>query len=229
MRAVRLSFGLLLLAASAQVARAQTVIDFEEYASTSLTFRAGPLLSKGFQFDVFLPASPFNVHTPCLFVGCWGTTGSNDLFAFAGFAGSTGLFSGTASWTKKMSKVGGGSFSISRMDVARRTSGGSGPDLSFQVFGDLIGGGTISQTFFYTNPMGNNVYTSEFFDSRWTGLADIYWSTGCGTFGCGGEVQVDNIDLDGAGLTTTAPEPASILLVGSGLLGVCTAARRRRR
>ena len=215
------------LAATSAPVRAQTKIDFEEFASPIQLGHAGPLISKGFQFtETFDYINYYGIptHSVCTVVGCFGTTGSTG----GNFAGSTGMFGGIPGWNTTMSKLGGGPFSITSIDVAQ--SGGGGNSVYSIIFhGDLIGGGTILQQFNYqTYGLGRPSYTHEVFGAGWTNLADFWWDAGVGQFG-NGQVQVDNINLDQGIGSITAPEPASFLLVASGLLGVGMVARRRRR
>jgi len=109
-------------------------------------------------------------------------------------------------------------FDLSSLDLGPVNTDGSG-SVAVTVTGDIFGGGTESETF-------SGLTTSTTETLNWTSLQDITLSEG----GVGDEFGVDNIIVSASAPTPSAvPEPGTMLLLGTGLLGTLTAAGRRSR
>jgi hypothetical protein len=129
-----------------------------------------------------------------------------------------GMFINHIGATASLTKSGGGTFSIDGISLAHLDAGTFGAQ-DFTFIGNLYGDGTISQTFTIPAQSGPDVFTPYVFDATWTNLASV-------TFAPQEFYQFTNVVLDAT--ATTVPEPASMALLGTGLVGVFGAVRRRR-
>ncbi|HEY0777836.1 MAG TPA: PEP-CTERM sorting domain-containing protein [Gemmatirosa sp.] len=131
------------------------------------------------------------------------------------WTGSPALFLNDPTATEvDFGRVGGGSFSMQSIDFASFY----GADEAITLVGSLAGGGTVMQTFsFLGTASGLQTLTLNGF----AGLTSVR-VTALDSFR-EPIVLFDNIAV------TATPEPATIALVAGGLLGLGTAARRRRR
>jgi len=111
----------------------------------------------------------------------------------------------------EFSLTGGGTFDLLSLDVeAPAGAGASGP---FTVLGSNGASHVLSGGVFGTAPL----------PATFTGLTAF--SVSCS--GC--QATIDNITFDAGRPPVPAPEPASVALLGMGLLGVVFAGRRRNR
>lgn len=142
----------------------------------------------------------------------FGTNGSNGNGTFwcAGdpsYAGSPAMFQNTFNAVTTLTKVGGGPFGITSIDIAALNNDAAGGFVTFT--GNFFGGGTVTQTMSW-NPSGNApTFSTKTFANTWTNLTSVNFTQVQPYF------QFDNIVLkDG---TTVAPEPATVALLAAGL------------
>jgi hypothetical protein len=153
------------------------------------------------------------------------TTGTHAFFTWCADSpnyGGPGMFVNQPGSNVNLTKSDGGTFSIDQIWLAH-LNGGTWGAQAFTFTGNLTGGGVILQTFTIgAQAAGNPVFMPFNFDAGWTNLINVSFSPQNYSY-----YQFTNILLD-AGPATTVPEPASMALLGTGLVGVFAAARRRR-
>lgn len=111
-----------------------------------------------------------------------------------------------------MTRNGGGAFTLNQFDWG----GTFGENATFEVIGQLMGGGTVSQLF---SPDGNSATLQTFvLGGSFNNLVSVTWEH----FGRWNEQNVDNLVVDAAAV----PEPTTLALLGLGLAGLRLTKRR---
>jgi hypothetical protein len=131
------------------------------------------------------------------------------------YAGSAGLHERISNGLITLSRQDGGAFKLTSIDLSTLHPQGGSPAVVF--VGVLSGGGTVTQTFTPT-VFGFHTFV---FNSSFTNLLSVSWHQGSDDFNAH---QFDNIVVG-----SSVPEPATMLLLGSGLVGVAGTLRKRRK
>ena len=139
---------------------------------------------------------------------------------YTGYYAGPALFDAYVGQSPVLTKSGGGTFSIDAIELSHLYEGTWGAQ-SFTFTGNYFGGGTVSQTFIIPYQAGPTVFIPFVFDANWTNLVSVDFASQDYAY-----YQFTNVLLDSSG--TTVPEPASMALLATGLVGVFGAARRRR-
>jgi len=134
----------------------------------------------------------------------------------ASYAGSAGLHERIANGLIILTRVGGSPFTLSSIGLSTLMPGGTSPAVVF--VGVLSGGGTVTQTFTPT-VFGFQTFV---FNSSFTNLLNVSWHQGTDELFAH---QFDNIVV---GSATPTPEPATMVLFGTGVVGMVAQLRRRR-
>lgn len=113
-----------------------------------------------------------------------------------------------------MTPVGGGTFGVSALDAAVYWIGASG---SILLTGQISGGGTVTQTLNVGTPWAsfslvgfNNLTSLTFQDTT-----------------SGGFLVAPGMGIDNINLGTATPEPGTIIMLGSGVIGLAGMLRRK--
>lgn len=130
------------------------------------------------------------------------------------------MFLDSPGTTGSLTKVGGSTFSINSIDLAHVYSGSYGAQ-SYTFTGNVFGGGQVFDTFTIAAQNGTPVFQTFNFSAGFTNLTSVDLASQDPNY-----YQYSNIKLDAV---TATPEPASMMLVATGLLGVFGVARRKQK
>ncbi len=207
LRHLRLTFvaALAMLCLTAHAARA-TTINFNplEQPGTGFIFLGPAYTESGFTFTALPPTNSAGF--------AFAQQGNTD-----SYAGSAGLFNNTIGGLTGLS-AGGAGFSLNSIDLSRFSQTQTG--LATVTFtGNFVGGGSTVQVFTFTQ-FGFQTFT---FNSTFTNLASVDFGPQTSPF-----FQFDNVVVN-ANAPATVPEPATMLLLGTGLAGVGATVHKRRK
>jgi hypothetical protein len=196
------------LVASAGTLRADAIVlNFSDVtAGTLLVF--SPYLSQGFTLTSSSGGFVFN--SPDTGNGSMQTPGNNPFYAGAN------ALAAFAPATITLTQTDGAPFSLLSIDLARNFEFDPAPTVLFT--GTLAGGGTVSQSFTVTTPVGSPAAFQPFDFTGFTGLASVSWDQPDPSLGLN---QFTNITL------SIVPEPSSWVLLGIGASCLMLGARRR--
>lgn len=192
------------LAAGSRVGAGQvTTIDFNALACATgqgNTFGT-PFIASGFSFAAsFMSPTAF---------GTWCSSSAN-------FTGSPSLWLNGVGHTITLSKVGGGSFSLLSIMLARAFSSSGGQFGTSVLFtGTLPNAGQVAQLFSLPGNSGAPAPMQFTFPRSFGNVVQVSWQQG-GAFPLPLPHQFDNVVVN----PTATPEPTTLTLIASGLLGL---------
>ena len=189
------------LALPASAAHA-AVIDFEALAHNGSGFNyvGNSYVESGFQFTKG-QGEPFD----------FGVMGSGE----GRYTGSAALFNDTIGGTTTLSRVGGGVFTLSSIDVSELNYAAS---VFVNFVGELLGGGQVFATIQTDGTFGME---SFLFNSAWTNLVSVSWTQDSPFH------QFDNVNVE-PGSVSPVPVPAGGLLLVGALAGLAALRRKAR-
>jgi hypothetical protein len=140
--------------------------------------------------------------------------------------GGAGAFVNAFGGTGTLTRDGGGTFAATSIDLAGVFAGiTSSGGLTFT--GHLAGGGIVQQTFPFVANQPTPTFTTFAFDPAFGDLASLDLAVSGNIQGPQPPLyQFTNIRLN---TLTTTPEPATLLLVSTGVFGVVAFTRTRRK
>ena len=221
MRVSTLAFVGIVAVVCARPATATTLtFDSLPSSNTGGVLTASPVIESGFQLQAVVGSSFF------AFQDGWQTNrgSSNGTTTLAIFANTCCV----ASFS--VAAVGGAAFSLISIDVAELLNNGdfafSGNAQTVNFTGHYSAGGTINLAFnldmFSNGPAAPADFQTVAFSGLWSNLAsvDVVASNSSNPFGV--RLNFDNIQV------AAVPEPASLLLLGSGFVSLAAKVRRRK-
>lgn len=208
----RCALALAAVAAGATSAAAQSTVDFnglaDPGASSSIGYVDNCYMEGGLTFAI----AGLSCGTTAAF-GYWSSSAA-PIF----YTGSPALFNNSGATVEITS---GGTFSLNSVSLAPYQGLFSGPT-TVMFMGMLAGGGTVTQEFMVP---GGTTDLATFTFSGFTDLSAASYTVTDPT--AAPYVQIDDLMFSSA--TAVVPEPATLGLVGFGLVGVGAFVRRRRR
>lgn len=204
-RVIRVTVALTIVGlVAASPAGAQTITFNGNACVGNTVFPGATYIESGFQFAFAGPQ-------PAIASAAWCSD-------YEAYAGSAAIFNNFNASTTTLSRVGGGTFSLSSIDLASiQFEGSSG---SVQFTGNLFGGGTVTSTKSWSaaGAGASPTFSTSAFDASWTNLSSVVFEQSVHAF------QFDNVVLSSS--TTTVPEPSTVALMTAGLLALGVATRR---
>lgn len=169
------------------------VMDFNQLTGSGLQSRGYHYEEDGFQLDTTGSQGFYSIH-------------SNDYR----YDGSVGFFNDTIDGITRLTKIGGGLFSLDSIDM---DSLNGGYQVTVNFIGTLLNGSTVS-TSFRTNA-ANNLQTFDF-GTSFDNVTSVAWTQASPYH------SFDNIVVNAA----QVPEPGTVAMLGLGLLGVFASRRK---
>lgn len=139
------------------------------------------------------------------------------------YAGSPAIFNNTTNATVAIAGSAGGTISLTSIGLAP-SLGAFGAPTTVMFTGMLQSGGSVTQSFMV--PGATNMFTTFMFNSNFANLTSVQYALLDASMEP--SVQLDNLVFTAANVSAV-PEPATLVLVGLGLVAVGGATRRRRR
>lgn len=138
------------------------------------------------------------------------------------YAGSTSLFDNGVNGMSTLTRIGGGAFNVTSIDLVSLNGLGGNTSGTATFTGFFSGGGSITQSFTYgTVDLANHTGFQTFFFNGFTNITSLQFQQTSPFF------QFDNIVLNGN--ITAMPEPATMLLLIISMVGIGMTAIRGKR